>query len=230
MTSQNDIRQRSTRKVVPWTGAIVAGVGAVMMTLIAFLGTHSSKDPFLGGNFLEVMLLGIAPSLLLIVVAALLCTLPWFLRRFPQFRSPFTFGTEDQLRWFLNWFLAGLTVFSLSVQAGSLGLHQPWGISFQATIFFGLGMVLLSVGIGYPRGGPRYEGPDAFAATASVEFARFALLQKYGTAVLGVVLIAAGAWAPSSVLFAIAVGGAIVLWVVPWIITLVRATRTQRSQ
>lgn len=215
---------------MPWAGVVVSLAGALVIavtTVAVDRFAPSSHDT--GETVLGLVTAGVVLAATLLLVTALVCLLPLLLRRFPQLRSPLTYGTAVQLRRFLDWFLVGATIFALVAYLGATGLTAAWGVSFAGATFVGLGALLISIGIGYPRGGPQYDGTVPFVAAATEEFARFAPLQKYGTSILGAALIVAGAWLPASSLVTATAAGAAVLWLLPWIVALARAAHIEQE-
>lgn len=216
---------------MPWAGASVSLTGVLVISVATIVMGRFDRtdDVTTGGAALGLVPSGLLLASILLVVAALVGVVPLLLRRLPQLRSPLSFGTAGQLRRFLDWFLAGLTACALAALVGVMGLIDSWGIPFTGALFFGLGALLISMGIGYPRGGPGYDGPLPFVATVTNEFARFAPVQKYGTSILGLALITVGAWVPAPVLITVTTVGAAALWLLPWIIALVRTSRIERE-
>ncbi|CBT74647.1 MAG: hypothetical protein L0K07_03540 [Yaniella sp.] len=231
MTNHSVRRRDAATSIIPWAGAAVSlggvlTISAVTMLLPLFGWKAESPQADWAGAFAPS---GLMFALALLIVSALICVVPLMVRQFPQLRSPLFYGTATQLRRFLNWFLSGLTVFALIAYAGLIGLLEPWGISITGTVFLGLGLLLVAIGIGYPPGGPDYDGPLPFTAEVTKEFARSAPLQKYGTSTLGIVLIVTGTWASSFWLFALCVISAVALWLVPWIIALVKVSQSEQE-
>ncbi|MGO2665467.1 hypothetical protein [Mycetocola reblochoni] len=230
MSKQTPLDHGSSARVVPWTGGVVALMGVLTIAVATLMRGGIEADD----DMTENAALGLIPSSLLLasillLVTVVICVVPILLARFPQFRSPLAFGTAEQLRRFLDWFLTGLTLCTLAAYLGMTGLAESWGLSFAGALFMGLGVLLVSIGIGYPRGGPDYDGPVSFIATVTKEFARSAPAQKYGTNALGVALIATGTWVPVAALLIATTVVLALLWLLPWIIALARASRIEQE-
>lgn len=217
MSDHTTKRPDPVARTFPRVGLAVVLVGVLILSVTSVAVTDRAPGP---------VPYGWVPALILLAVSALVCAVPPLLGRFPQLRSPLTYGTAAQLRRFLDWFLGGMAVCALAGYLGTTGLAESWGVSFTGAAFAGVGALLISMGIGYPRGGPDYDGPILFVAVATREFARFAPLQRYGTSLLGVALVVTGNWLPAPALLVPTLAAA-ALWVAPWIVALARATRAE---
>ncbi|WP_159498850.1 hypothetical protein [Microbacterium sp. 18062] len=230
MTNQTPNVHRNRAGVVPWTGAVVALTGVLAIAVATLIRGGAEADD----DMTEDAALGLAPSSVLLasilfLMTVVICMAPLLLVWFPQFRSPLTNGTAGQLRRFLDWFLIGLTLCTMAAYLGVTGLADSWDVSFTGAVCVGLGVLLVSIGIGYPRGGPNYDGPVSFIATVTKEFARSAPTQKYGTSTVGVALIATGSWVPGPVLLITTTVVLALLWLLPWIIALARTSRIEQD-